>query len=380
MTELFLLLWIILPRGFFSASHSKLAPDIFPIFPPLAIVLGQYLARAWEGTIPAKALRANAIFVSALFAAAIAAYFIMPIPQDEDGKLAFASISFVTLLPIIVALAGLAYVIISKRSARVLICALAAFGMTAEITANYVAGPLDRATIKPLIPIISAHLQPEDLVVAYGTYFQDLPVYLNRNVIVVGYTGELQFGVTHYPETHAWMISAEEFWQPLRRRHAAGLCLHEKTAFALALHQRLLVAPHRRVWQDNAAGKGAPMNPMILILTGVMLNAAAQLLLKIGMRAIGHFELTSANIVPIGLQVDTSLPIIGGMICYAVSILVWLVVLSRVEVSFAYPLVSIGYVVTALAAYFWLGEALGPMRVAGIAIIIVGVFMVSRTA
>src|SRR3954466_2665176 len=101
------------------------------------------------------------------------------------------------------------------------------------------------------------------------------------------------------------------------------------------------------------------MNPMLLILTGVMLNAAAQMLLKVGMHRIGHFDLTMGNILPIALQVATSLPIIGGMACYVISILVWLVVLSRVEVSMAYPMVSLGYVVTALAAYFWLGEQLG---------------------
>ncbi|MDE3060514.1 MAG: EamA family transporter [Pseudomonadota bacterium] len=122
------------------------------------------------------------------------------------------------------------------------------------------------------------------------------------------------------------------------------------------------------------------MNPMLLILTGVMLNAAAQLLLKVGMQRIGHFDLTLANAWPVGLQVATSLPIIGGMACYVISILVWLVVLSRVEVSMAYPMVSLGYVVTALAAYFWLGEQLGPMRLAGIVIILIGVWMVSRTA
>lgn len=122
------------------------------------------------------------------------------------------------------------------------------------------------------------------------------------------------------------------------------------------------------------------MNPMILIMVGVMLNAAAQLLLKMGMHRIGHFDLTLANAWPIGWQVATSLPIIGGMACYVISILVWLVVLSRVDVSMAYPMVSIGYVVTALGAYYWMGEAVGPMRLAGIAVILVGVWMVSKTA
>jgi len=122
------------------------------------------------------------------------------------------------------------------------------------------------------------------------------------------------------------------------------------------------------------------MNPFILILTGVMLNAAAQMLLKIGMGRIGHFDLTIANALPVGLQAATSLPIIGGLLCYVISIVVWMVVLSRVEVSMAYPMVSLGYVVTALAAYFWLGEQLGPMRLAGIAVILIGVWMVGKTA
>jgi drug/metabolite transporter (DMT)-like permease len=122
------------------------------------------------------------------------------------------------------------------------------------------------------------------------------------------------------------------------------------------------------------------INPLLLILIGVVLNAAAQLLLKVGMGRIGHFELSTANVWPVGLQIATSLPIIGGIVCYVMSVLVWLVVLSRMEVSQAYPMMSLGYIITALAAYFWLGEALGPMRVAGIAVIMVGVYMVSKTA
>jgi multidrug transporter EmrE-like cation transporter len=119
---------------------------------------------------------------------------------------------------------------------------------------------------------------------------------------------------------------------------------------------------------------------MILIMVGVMLNAAAQLLLKLGMGRIGHFELTAGKIWPIGWQIASSLPIIGGLACYVISVLVWMVVLSRVEVGMAYPMVSLGYVITALGAYYWLGEQLNPMRLAGIFVILVGVWLVSRTA
>ena len=62
-----------------------------------------------------------------------------------------------------------------------------------------------------------------------------------------------------------------------------------------------------------------------------------------------------------------------------ISVVVWVVALSRVPVSIAYPMLSIGYVVNALAAWALLGEALTPMRMAGIAVIVVGVFMVARS-
>lgn len=116
-----------------------------------------------------------------------------------------------------------------------------------------------------------------------------------------------------------------------------------------------------------------------LILTGVLLNAAAQLLLKAGTNAVGHFEFSAANIVPVGLRLALEPFILGGVACYVVSLVVWIMALSRVEVSIAYPMLSIGYVVNAIAARYLLGEALTPMRLVGIGIIIVGVFMVARS-
>ena len=94
------------------------------------------------------------------------------------------------------------------------------------------------------------------------------------------------------------------------------------------------------------------MNPISLfcILAGVTLNACAQLLLKAGTNAVGHFEFTRANILPIGFKLATQLPIIGGLGCYVISVAVWVIGLSRVDVSIAYPMLSLGYVVNAFAA------------------------------
>ncbi|TMI17893.1 MAG: 4-amino-4-deoxy-L-arabinose transferase [Betaproteobacteria bacterium] len=105
-----------------------------------------------------------------------------------------------------------------------------------------------------------------------------------------------------------------------------------------------------------------------LILVGVLLNAAAQLLLKAG-----------TNAMPLGLRLAIEPHILAGLACYVVSVVVWIVALSRVPVSIAYPMLSIGYVVNAIAAWYLLGEAVTPMRLVGIGIIVLGVFIVARS-
>lgn len=122
------------------------------------------------------------------------------------------------------------------------------------------------------------------------------------------------------------------------------------------------------------------MNYFGLIMIGVLLNAGAQLLLKSGMLRIGHFEFKWNALIPVGLQAATNPAIIAGLSCYVISVVIWMAVLSRVEVSIAYPMVSIGYIIAAIAGWYFFGESLSTMRVAGILVIILGVYMVSRTA
>ena len=116
-----------------------------------------------------------------------------------------------------------------------------------------------------------------------------------------------------------------------------------------------------------------------LILAGVLLNAAAQLLLKAGTNAVGHFEFSASNIVPVGLRLALEPTILGGVACYVVSLVVWIMALSRVEVSIAYPMLSIGYVINAVAAWYLFGESLTALRLTGIGFIVVGVFLVARS-
>ena len=114
-----------------------------------------------------------------------------------------------------------------------------------------------------------------------------------------------------------------------------------------------------------------------LVMTGVLLNAAAQLLLKAGTNAIGVFEFSTQNVIPVGCKIATQPYILSGIGCYVISVVVWILALSRAEVSVAYPMLSIGYVVNAIAAWYLFGEAVTPVRLAGIGIIVLGVFIVA---
>jgi len=116
-----------------------------------------------------------------------------------------------------------------------------------------------------------------------------------------------------------------------------------------------------------------------LVLTGVLLNAAAQLLLKAGTNAIGHFDFSLSNLIPISFKVAGQPAIIAGLACYAVSVVVWIMALSRVPVSIAYPMLSIGYVINALIAHYWFGEILVMQKALGIGFILIGVILVANS-
>jgi drug/metabolite transporter (DMT)-like permease len=116
-----------------------------------------------------------------------------------------------------------------------------------------------------------------------------------------------------------------------------------------------------------------------LLLTGVLLNAAAQLFLKAGTLRIGEFAFSLDNIIPVGWQLATQPFIVAGVCCYGISLIVWIMGLSRVPVSIAYPMLSIGYIVSAIAAWYLFGESLTAQKMFGIGFIIIGVYLVAKS-
>jgi multidrug transporter EmrE-like cation transporter len=115
------------------------------------------------------------------------------------------------------------------------------------------------------------------------------------------------------------------------------------------------------------------------LFTGVLLNAGAQLLLKAGTNVLGVITLSADNWAEQFGRMAFEPHIVGGLACYVVSVVVWIVGLSRVPVSIAYPMLSLGYVINAVAAYYIFGETVTLGRWLGIGFIIVGVWLVARS-
>ncbi len=118
---------------------------------------------------------------------------------------------------------------------------------------------------------------------------------------------------------------------------------------------------------------------LAFLLIGVLLNAGAQLLLKAGTNATGVITLTRENWAETLLQMATQVPFALGALCYVLSLFVWILGLSRVPVSVAYPLLSVGYIVNAIAAQYLFAETITATRWLGIGFIIVGVWLVARS-
>jgi drug/metabolite transporter (DMT)-like permease len=115
-----------------------------------------------------------------------------------------------------------------------------------------------------------------------------------------------------------------------------------------------------------------------LILFTALLNTAAHLLLKVGMTRIGEFSFVSENFFPIALKVVSSPFIVVGLIVYVISVSMWLLVLSRVPVSTAYPMTSLAYIFNVLGAYILFSEHISLIQIMGIFVIIFGVYLIAQ--
>jgi len=122
-------------------------------------------------------------------------------------------------------------------------------------------------------------------------------------------------------------------------------------------------------------GRGDMLFAVGLLLIAIALGAVGQLLLKAGVASIGE----GASAALILKSIPTTPLILLGFLCYGVSSMFYLVCLSKLNLSYAYPMIALSYVIVAVLSWKYFGEGLPAARIVGIIVIIIGVTLVASS-
>ena len=240
----FLLIWIAWVFSFFSISNSKLIPYILPLFPALAILIGNAITNLWrqghQNLSPLYIYATSSIFLC--FAGGSVVYFFPELLNEKVGLLNYihtlVGVFFISGLTVLwylrrfrIKISDCAFddlvfesvtvlttstfralwiKVLRLRPSQIAISIIGFSSIVILFTLIYAAPYMQRPSIKPLVEIINQNRKPGDKVVSFMAYYQDLPVYTEQTVMVVEAKGELEFGTT-VEDTTSWMIKEEQF-------------------------------------------------------------------------------------------------------------------------------------------------------------------------
>ncbi|MFC1478038.1 hypothetical protein ACFL57_01100 [Candidatus Margulisiibacteriota bacterium] len=121
------------------------------------------------------------------------------------------------------------------------------------------------------------------------------------------------------------------------------------------------------------------MKSVVMVMVPVLIGVVGQLFLKHGMLQIGTFAITAAALSATFLKVITNFSVVFGFFLYGLSAFLWLIVLSRMDLSFAYPLLSVGYILILIFSWMFFKENISIVRWSGVLVICFGVYLISRS-
>lgn len=119
-------------------------------------------------------------------------------------------------------------------------------------------------------------------------------------------------------------------------------------------------------------------NNIAIILASILMSSTAHIFLKKGMMTHSLNTIKSDGVISLVWTVGTNPWVIGGMFLHVSALVVWLWALSKVDISFAYPFLALGYVLVSAMAWLWLDEELSQMKMLGMVIIIVGILILAK--
>jgi len=263
--ETFLLLWAVLIFIFFSIPRSKTVGYIIPVFPAIALMVGYYLDDLWEKNTLTKSFKIGVVgFIILSFiitAAAIIA------PHLASLKITTPMISYLILAAVTFLVAGFyAYQLLKQGTLPRIVYCVGATACIGLLILSASLAVVNDKSIKPIALQLKPTLQPNDEVVAYFKYYQDLPIYLERRITIVAdwtapdiikkdnWVRELWFGMP-FQNTRDWLIDDATFWQRWNSKKRLFVVMSENnyTAFSVRAKNTIhLVGRYNdTVWVSN---------------------------------------------------------------------------------------------------------------------------------
>jgi 4-amino-4-deoxy-L-arabinose transferase-like glycosyltransferase len=242
-TELFLMLWLSIVFIFFSIPHSKVITYILPVYPALALLTGRYLSLVWDKEKEKEKAKDMAVekqayinacsfmVINILFAFALVCLLHY---QWIDLSTEFTPylVTIVFIYAISAGIAGFA-LLFSQRfpllapcsslmKSLFIIAATCSAGLLLTLTMG--AKHLNHNSAKPLVLELKKIIQPQDEVIHYFKFYQDVPLYLERRVMLAAnwdspdiarndnWMRELWYGMP-LQNTENILINEKQFWQ-----------------------------------------------------------------------------------------------------------------------------------------------------------------------
>lgn len=214
--QLFLVIWVAFIFVFFSLSDSKLIPYILPVFPPIAALLGKYLADVWEEK-PVRFFGHGLFLMMLLLVATSVVPTVLGEILDSGNKVMLAiaqagddvrNFSIIAMI-----LAGTLLVTYIQGRNKHLVAVMIISAAVIVQAGDKIASHYNKDSMQKISELIKQLDKPGDEIVLYDEYYQDLPVYLKRKVTVACWQKtELDFGAVQ-EKTSEWMIDDHEFWR-----------------------------------------------------------------------------------------------------------------------------------------------------------------------
>lgn len=228
--EGFFLLWISLIFIFFSFSHSKLIPYILPIFPALSILTARGIITALDNSMDKRIVRiAQFLYLCLLIFSCIMIYqlrlFVLnnTFPHQQQAENFFILIAILLLGSAIIAnVLALKEKLLAAISATVVSTGLLLLLLLNAIPA------IETRTIFPLANQLKLYLKPDDQVITYNQYYQDLPFYLERTVGILNWRNELEFGSLHQSGTEQKLLNDSAFWQAFHSQNRVFVLISQE--------------------------------------------------------------------------------------------------------------------------------------------------------